>query len=483
MNRIFYAITIILSGLLFALSSVHLDAQVYKILPLGNSITQADISKDGANSYRRNLWNKLMNAGYEVDFVGSLNTDRNGYPFPDPNFDHDHEGHWGWRADEIVAGLPGWLTGYTPDAALIHIGTNDAHDDQTVASTIEEIEDIIDILRGDNPGINIFLGQLIPLHETFNKNDTIDAVNAEILNLASRKDQVESRIVVVDHNTGFSVAEHTSDGVHPNEDGEEIMAQRWFSAFDGLYSGIVVTHTITAVEGTGGSIEPSGAVDVTHGQDQAFTITPEEGYELVDVLVDGERVGAVHEYTFTDVQSDHSISASFELRTHTITSVAGTGGSIEPSGAVDVTYGQDQAFTITPEEGYELVVVMVDGEVIGAVPEYIFTDVQSDHSVSASFKLNTSMPGSNREQMIVYPNPSRGKVYISPGTRLGQKDIIKIVDLNGRIVQVSENLPGSGVIELDITELDRGIYILQFFRSGCLRSWTKIIKIDPASPF
>ncbi len=93
------------------------------------------------------------------------------------------------------------------------------------------------------------------------------------------------------------------------------------------------------------------------------------------------------------------------------------------------------------------------------------------------------MPGSNREQMIVYPNPSRGKVYISPGTRLGQKDIIKIVDLNGRIVQVSENLPGSGVIELDITELDRGIYILQFFRSGCLRSWTKIIKIDPASPF
>ncbi len=61
------------------------------------------------------------------------------------------------------------------------------------------------------------------------------------------------------------------------------------------------TYTITASAGTGGAIDPSGAVSVDLGADQAFTITPNTGYHVADVLVDSVTVGAVTTYTFNDV--------------------------------------------------------------------------------------------------------------------------------------------------------------------------------------
>ena len=52
-------------------------------------------------------------------------------------------------------------------------------------------------------------------------------------------------------------------------------------------------------------------MNVADGADQSFTITPNSGYEIANVLVDGLSVGAVLKYTFHDVVSDHTISASF----------------------------------------------------------------------------------------------------------------------------------------------------------------------------
>ena len=232
-NRYLIRIMPILIGLLMMCNLYPQDP--LKIVPLGNSITQAKTTSPGANSYRRNLWNKLINAGHSVDFVGSLNTDDLESSFPDASFDHDHEGHWGWRADQIVTYLAGWLAGYTPDVALLHIGTNDAYQNNTVASTIEEIEDIIGILRNDNSNVTIFLAQILPLQDVA-KNARVDGINAELVNLASSLNQTQSRIILVDHNSGWNITEYTYDNVHPNETGEEIMAQRWFNAFDVFYS-------------------------------------------------------------------------------------------------------------------------------------------------------------------------------------------------------------------------------------------------------
>lgn len=61
-----------------------------------------------------------------------------------------------------------------------------------------------------------------------------------------------------------------------------------------------------------GSIWPKGTVAVEEYKDQNFRITAEDGFSLVDVLVDGASVGAVEEYTINSVMGDHTIHAVFE---------------------------------------------------------------------------------------------------------------------------------------------------------------------------
>jgi hypothetical protein len=149
------------------------------------------------------------------------------------------------------------------------------------------------------------------------------------------------------------------------------------------------TFTITASAGSNGAIAPSGAVVVNYGANQSFTITPNTGYHVADVLVDGVTAGAVTSYTFTNVTANHTIAASFAINTFTITASAGSNGAIAPSGAVVVNYGANQTFTITPNTGYHVADVLVDGVTVGAVTSYDFTNVTANHTIAASFALNT----------------------------------------------------------------------------------------------
>ncbi len=149
---------------------------------------------------------------------------------------------------------------------------------------------------------------------------------------------------------------------------------------------IVPQHTITVSAGTGGAISPSGAVSVNEGSNRTFTITADPGFLILDVVVDGISQGAVASYTFTNVTANHTISASFEAApTYTITATAGTGGSISPSGSVTVTEGADQSFNISPDAGFQVNDVVVNGTSVGAVAIYTFSNVTSNQSIAASF--------------------------------------------------------------------------------------------------
>ena len=70
-------------------------------------------------------------------------------------------------------------------------------------------------------------------------------------------------------------------------------------------------YTIKATAGTGGSISPSGNVSVREGRDQAFTITPDKGYAVSNVKIDGKSIGAVKSYTFENVRRTHTIEVIF----------------------------------------------------------------------------------------------------------------------------------------------------------------------------
>lgn len=149
-----YFITAFLLVFYLQASIISASAQQIKIMPLGDSITQG-FSSGVANeefqvSYRKALYDKLKLAGYVVNdeiFVGTLFS---GESVPD--FDPDHEGHPGWRADEIFAGRPGsgegklsdWLFAEEPDIVLLHIGTNDISGNNEDWHEVEDILIVID---------------------------------------------------------------------------------------------------------------------------------------------------------------------------------------------------------------------------------------------------------------------------------------------------------------------------------------------------
>jgi len=145
------------------------------------------------------------------------------------------------------------------------------------------------------------------------------------------------------------------------------------------------TYTITASAGSNGSISPQGSVTVSYGGSQTFTIIPNLYYKVADVKVDGVSKGAITSYTFKNVTSSHSISATFAILSYTITASAGRNGSIYPKGNVTVSYGGSQTFMIIPNLYYKVADVKVDGVSKGAITSYTFKNVTSSHSISATF--------------------------------------------------------------------------------------------------
>jgi titin len=81
------------------------------------------------------------------------------------------------------------------------------------------------------------------------------------------------------------------------------------------------SHAITPSAGTGGSISPDSPQTVQAGESITFTISADPGFIIADVLVDGGSIGAVSSHTFSDVQDDHTISASFTLADHSLSGV------------------------------------------------------------------------------------------------------------------------------------------------------------------
>ena len=123
--------TTLFACVLSLLLSATSMAEAIRILPLGDSITQGGRNDREEYTYRFPLFRMLTEAGYDVDFVGSLKGGLHGdakWPaLAGKPFDPDHEGHYGWKTAAVRDKLAGWLKAYpaAPDIVLIHLGTND----------------------------------------------------------------------------------------------------------------------------------------------------------------------------------------------------------------------------------------------------------------------------------------------------------------------------------------------------------------------
>jgi hypothetical protein len=146
-------------------------------------------------------------------------------------------------------------------------------------------------------------------------------------------------------------------------------------------------------DGAQGTIAPSGTVSVGAGGSQTFVLTPNRGYQVSFVVVDGKSQPVSTSFTFTGVTSNHTISAGFSPIIYTVTATSGPNGSVTPSSRVLLEYGSSQTFKIAANEGYQVADVTVDDTQQGSIDTYTFTNIQCDHSITVGFKL--LKPGSD----------------------------------------------------------------------------------------
>jgi hypothetical protein len=128
---------------------------------------------------------------------------------------------------------------------------------------------------------------------------------------------------------------------------------------------------------------------VNHGSNVTFSFTPNAGYHIAAVLVDGVSQGAITDYTFSNVAANHTIAVSFAINRYTLTPSTGAHGSISPATPQTVNHGSSVTFNITPDTGYHIADVLIDGVSQGAIISYTFSNVTANHTIVASFAIDT----------------------------------------------------------------------------------------------
>ena len=144
-------------------------------------------------------------------------------------------------------------------------------------------------------------------------------------------------------------------------------------------------YSILASASTGGSIDPDGNIYIQEGNEQTFTIAPENGYEIDDVIVDAIPMGPITSYTFENVKKDHTIEANF-IQVYTLTmSVFGEGSTSPAVGTYTYPAGTVVDITASPSPGcYSF--NGWSGSVTGMVNPTTVT-MNANKTVTASFEL------------------------------------------------------------------------------------------------
>ncbi len=157
---------------------------------------------------------------------------------------------------------------------------------------------------------------------------------------------------------------------------------------------------ISVNDGNGGTATEGKTVNA--GENMTIKATPKDGWRFVEWRESDKSISNNQEFTLENITGDRNLTAVFEKeppKTYTVAAaVATNGGIITPTGASPVPAGSWIGYAITPDRGYRVRMVYVDGEAIGAATSYNFTDVQKDHTISAEFEPDPAQSQTNQNQ-------------------------------------------------------------------------------------
>jgi uncharacterized repeat protein (TIGR02543 family) len=233
----------------------------------------------------------------------------------------------------------------------------------------------------------------------------------------------------------------------------------------------IQSYTVTTSSSPSNGGTTTGGGSYNYGQTCTVTASAANGYTFTNWTENGTQVSTNANYSFT-VTNNRNLVANFAQNAHTIHATAGANGIITPSGTITVAHGANQSFAMIPDEGYEVQDVYIDGNPVGPMTSYTFTNVTADHYIHVTFIHSDGVGEINNISAIVYPNPTTGIVNI----KCDETVQINVFDTFGQLLS-SQNSNGNDHEIIDISNFPNGLYLIQLISQKGM-STKQIIKIQ-----
>lgn len=189
-----------------------------RVMPLGDSLTEGDWVPGG---YRMALKALVERAGYAIAYVGSQG---NG-PVAELGGDRAHEGHSGWRIDELRTEVRPWLERTGPEVVLLLAGTNDIAQDYALDRLVRRLATLVQEIGRVCPAATVLVATLPPIAEA-RLDRWVRAYNEELRDWVAQEMGAGRAIALVELYDAVAWGE-LPDGFHPNRAAHDRMAERW----------------------------------------------------------------------------------------------------------------------------------------------------------------------------------------------------------------------------------------------------------------
>ena len=134
-----------------------------------------------------------------------------------------------------------------------------------------------------------------------------------------------------------------------------------------------------------GKVSPTGEVAVLKNGERSFTITPNAGYVVDEILLNGKSIGSDTTCTVAFNGANQTLLVKFTDKGFAIIASANQGGTISPSGKTNYRENDTATYTITANVGYRIKDVLVDETSVGAVETYTFANINFSSSIIAPY--------------------------------------------------------------------------------------------------